>query len=191
MKFDCIMLAAGLSSRMSQWKLLREYCGKSIIQQSLENASEYCGRIIISGGYRINELRNHLEESETIRIIENPDYREGMMTSIKAALPYVETDSFFITLGDMPLISSDIYRIMSVHNFNNVLFPLYKGKRGHPVLVKSLLSDDILKSDVTGKMKDLLNKYETSELEVNEPGILQDIDTDSDYNNLLRNKISL
>jgi len=190
MTFDCILLAAGLSSRMSQWKLLRDFCGKSIIQQSLENASVNCGKIIISGGHRIDELRNHLGESGNIHIIENPDYEKGMMTSIKAALPYVETSSFFISLGDMPLIPPDIYKLMSRQNFDNALFPVYEGKRGHPVLIRSKLRNIILNSDERGKMKDLLSRFDTSEIKVDNPGIMQDIDTDSDYLNLVKKSIS-
>lgn len=186
MKFDCILLAAGLSSRMSQWKLLRDFSGKSIIQHALDNASPHCGKIIISGGYRQNELRNHLGQMENGIIIENPEYKKGMMTSIKAALPYVETDSFFISLGDMPLIPSDIYRIMSHTSFRDALFPVHNGKRGHPVLIKRKLIDKIIQSENSKKMKDILKSFEVSEIEVGTSGIWQDIDTDLDYINLLQ-----
>ncbi len=185
MEIDCILLAAGFSSRMSQWKLLRDYKGKSIIEQALDNASVYSERIIISGGYRVDELRDHLSERKNIVIVNNPDYAKGMMTSIKAALPYVKTDLFFITLGDLPLISPRIYKEMGETKFDEVLFPVHNGRRGHPVLLKRTLSGIIAKAEDSDKMKSILSKFSISELEVNTSGIFEDIDTDSDYRSLL------
>lgn len=170
---------------MSQWKLLRDYKGKSIIKQALDNASVYSDRVIIIGGYRFDELCDHLSERKNIVIVENPDYAKGMMTSIKAALPYVKTDLFFITLGDLPLISPQIYKDMSVSSFDEVLFPVHRGRRGHPVLIKRTLSGIISKAEDSDKMKSVLSKSSISELEVNTTGIFEDIDTDADYRTLL------
>lgn len=186
MKYDCILLAAGLSSRMSEWKLLRNYQGKSLIEEALDNASKYSNNMIISGGYRISELQNLFANRRNIRIVYNRDYEKGMMTSIKAALSFVTSDKFFVSLADMPLIPPEVYRDMSEINFKDVLFPVFEGRRGHPVLIKTSLRDAIFDFDDYGKMKDFLSEYDCVDFEVTHKGVLQDIDTDEEYALLIK-----
>ena len=185
MKYDCIHLAAGLSSRMGAWKLLLKYNNKTILQNSLDNALKYTGNVYISGGSKINELKENIQTNERIKIIENPDYEKGMFTSIKAALPYIKSDKFFIVLSDMPLIPPEIYKQMSNVEFSNALFPVKNGKRGHPVLIKSSLIDLISQFPDSGTMRDFLNSYPVSEIEVQSDGIFFDVDTELDYGKLL------
>lgn len=185
MKYDCIIPAAGLSSRMGDWKLMLKYKGKTILDHVLENASENVGKIIISGGYRFDELNKNITPSDQIEIIQNFNYEKGMITSVQAALPLVKTDKFFVVLSDMPLVPSEIFLQMSQINFSNALFPVYNGKRGHPVLIDSSLKSAISQFPDTGRMKDLLNSFDVSEFNVNTEGILLDIDTVMDYRKLI------
>ncbi|MDA3781358.1 MAG: NTP transferase domain-containing protein [Bacteroidales bacterium] len=186
MRYDCILLAAGLSSRMGEWKLLLNYNNKTILLNALDNACKYTGNVFISGGFNIEELKKNIPINEQIRIIENPDYEKGMITSIKAALPYIKSDKFFIALSDMPLIPAEIYKKMSMIEFSNALFPVKDGKRGHPVLIDSSLIDLISKIPDSKKMKDFLSTLSVSEIEVQSDDIFFDIDTMSDYRKLLK-----
>ncbi|MCP4159885.1 MAG: NTP transferase domain-containing protein, partial [Deltaproteobacteria bacterium] len=108
----------------------------------------------------------------------------GMITSVKAALPFVKTEKFFIALSDMPIIQPEIFKRMSVMDFPDVLFPVYRGERGHPVLISSSLIDIIMKAPDSVRMKDVLNKVDISEIEIENNCILFDIDTKNDYKKL-------
>ncbi|MBI9098727.1 MAG: NTP transferase domain-containing protein [Spirochaetaceae bacterium] len=175
---------------MKQWKLLLDFKGKSIVKQSLENAMENCGQIVISGGFRIDDLKSHIGQIENVQIIENPEYRKGMLSSIKAALPYIQTDRFFITLGDMPFIPPEVYGLMSGEEFDDVLFPVFHGKRGHPVLINSSLIEGIKKADDRLKMKEILKPFRISEIQIQSEGILLDIDTVRDYEKMTKEEFS-
>lgn len=166
--------------------MLRKYREKSIIEQSLDNASVFTEKVIVVGGYRFDELQVHLSARKNIVVVENTDFPKGMMTSVKAGLPYVSTDRFFISLGDLPLISPDIYREMSGAYFDEVLFPIYCGRRGHPVLLNSSLISHLAQTGDSIKMKSVLSRFQISEMQVNTAGIFEDIDTDSDYQSLLQ-----
>ncbi len=185
MNYDCIIPAAGLSSRMGSWKLLLEYQELSIIEHAIRNAQIHCSNVIVCGGYRFQELKDKLVNYDNIIIVENTSYREGMITSIKAALSYVQSDSFFVALSDMPRIDPIVFRQMSQTMFSNALFPVFNGKRGHPVLISSKLIDPILRAPNSVSMKSFLKDFTVSELQVADENILFDVDNKNDYKKLM------
>lgn len=180
MNIDCIILAAGLSSRMGSWKPVIEVEGKSLIRRAVENAEAACDRVIVVGGYRFNDLKSHLESHRSIMVIENKEFQRGMLSSVQAAIPYIRSDRFFITLGDMPYIEPEVYAIMSRHKPCQVLFPTYMGKKGHPVLIDRELKKKILEAGDDSRMRDILMEENVSTLEMDFPGIIADIDLPSD-----------
>lgn len=42
---DCVMPAAGLSSRMGSWKVMLPYSHHTILDESIENALRFCSRV--------------------------------------------------------------------------------------------------------------------------------------------------
>ena len=89
---DCIITAAGLSSRMGQWKMMLPWQQGTILDTSIKNALQFCSRIILVTGYRGNELHERYANQSNITIIHNPDYAQGLLTSVKAAVPAVKTE---------------------------------------------------------------------------------------------------
>ncbi len=79
-----------------------------LIQVS-KNALQFCSRIILVTGYRGNELHERYANQSNITIIHNPDYAQGLLTSVKAAVPAVQTEYCFLTHGDMPTLTIDIF----------------------------------------------------------------------------------
>lgn len=124
---DCIITAAGLSSRMGQWKMMLPWEQGTILDTSIKNALQFCSRIILVTGYRGNELHERYANQSNITIIHNPDYAQGLLTSVKAAVPAVQTEHCFLTHGDMPTLTIDIFRkIWSLRN-DGAILPLHNG----------------------------------------------------------------
>ncbi len=80
----------------------------TILDTSIKNALQFCSRIILVTGYRGNELHERYANQSNITIIHNPDYAQGLLTSVKAAVPAVQTEHCFLTHGDMPTLTIDI-----------------------------------------------------------------------------------
>jgi len=106
MKIDCLIPAAGLSSRMGRWKLLLPYRGTTILEQTLNNALSLCSRVVLVTGYRGNELEEIYAGRSGVVTVRNADFKRGMFSSIQTGVPLVSTEWFFITMGDMPGITS-------------------------------------------------------------------------------------
>lgn len=112
---------------MGQWKMMLPWQQGTILDTSIKNALQFCSRIILVTGYRGNELHERYANQSNITIIHNPDYAQGLLTSVKAAVPAVQTEHCFLTHGDMPTLTIDIFRkIWSLRN-DGAILPLHNG----------------------------------------------------------------
>ena len=110
MSVDCIITAAGLSSRMGKWKMMLPLRDGTILDASIENALQFCSRIILVTGYRAEALQARYRHQESVTLVHNPDYEKGMLGSVIAGARAVKTEYCFITTGDLPCLHGDVYR---------------------------------------------------------------------------------
>ena len=183
---DCIMPAAGLSSRMGEWKLMLPYNHSTIIENSVKNALSVCSRVILVIGYRADELIEKMRPYENVKIIINENYQQGMFSSIQAGLKHVSSEHFFISHADMPCITSEIYHKLFQASSQGSVFPGDKNRSGHPVLIHSGLIKTILNTPDNGSMKAILNRFSMSYLQLSDTNIHFDIDTPCAYQALLK-----
>jgi molybdenum cofactor cytidylyltransferase len=64
--------------------------------------------------------------------------------------------------------------------------PRFEGRRGHPVLVSRALFAEFLALDATAQARDVVARHEAEivYVDVEDPGILKDVDTPADYEQL-------
>ncbi|MEO3990546.1 molybdenum cofactor cytidylyltransferase [Pseudocitrobacter cyperus] len=180
-KIDCIMTAAGLSSRMGQWKMMLPWREGTILDTSIKNALQFCSRIILVTGYRANELHSRYANHKDIVIVHNPDYAQGLFSSIKVAAPVVESEYCFITHGDMPCLNKKIFNDIWNLKRNGALLPHFKGIPGHPILLsKSCLMQAVSQSHAASMRQALLTGIHYS-VALDDASIILDIDTPDDF----------
>ncbi|MFC1910142.1 molybdenum cofactor cytidylyltransferase, partial [Chloroflexota bacterium] len=183
-----ILLAAGESRRMGKLKQLLPYGKATIMEQAIENlAGSRAGDIIVVLGYRADDIRQHIKHKQ-IRIVINQHYLQGMSSSIKAGLKAVANDVEYLmlALADQPCIGAETINqlIDKAQNSDKGIFvPVYRGRRGHPVLFSIRYKDEMmgLVGDVGGKQLLKNHAEDVAEIKVDCPGVLQDIDTMYDY----------
>lgn len=120
-----------------------------------------------------------------VRVLVNSDPSGGMSTSLKLALGAVRGRAVVIGMGDQPLLlPSTIDAIVSAYITSNakVVVPVYRGRRGNPVLFDRTLFPQMMKiqGDVGAKSVIADNPDLVREVVVSDEGILLDIDTPSD-----------
>ncbi|EMP6171048.1 molybdenum cofactor cytidylyltransferase [Citrobacter amalonaticus] len=180
---DCIITAAGLSSRMGKWKMMLPWHAGTILDASIKNALQFCNRVILVSGYRATEIHNRYANQPNIIITYNPDYAQGLFTSIKVGAAAVNSGHCFITHGDMPELNNDIFRKIWALRNDNVLIPCYQGQPGHPVLLsKKCLLQAISQPNVSN-MRQALLRGKHNLIEINDARITLDIDTPEDFIN--------
>lgn len=183
---DCIIPAAGLSSRMGDWKLMLPYKEATILDHSIENALMFCARVILVVGHRAQELCERYAAHSRVDIIVNNDYKMGMFSSIQQGVKRVTSDYFFITHGDMPTVTSAVFDQLWQNRGAYALFPGDEHHSGHPVLLPQQYISYILAADNDSKMKTVLANLDNHYLQLDELCIGLDVDTPEAYQALLR-----
>ncbi|MGR5062425.1 NTP transferase domain-containing protein [Photobacterium sp. DNB22_13_2] len=183
-RLDCVMPAAGLSSRMGDWKLMLPYQQYTILDASIENALSFCRRVILVVGYRGAELIEKYKFDPRVKIVVNGDYQEGMFGSIQQGVKHVESEYFFITHGDMPCVPPHIFRDVWFNRGGCTVFPGTSVRPGHPVLIPSRLKNMVINADIHSSMKRIIFRYPVKYLGLNCDEIYLDVDTPQAYDEL-------
>jgi molybdenum cofactor cytidylyltransferase len=178
---DCIVLAAGGSVRMGQWKPVLPFGDSTIVQTVVAAALRACPRVVLVTGYRGAELISLFKNDSRVVPVENPAWERGMFSSIQAGIRETRSRRFFVTLADMPWITEAAYAALLRQNEADVIFPAYGGTRGHPVLFHERVKDAITAADSRdASMRLIVESFHVDELAWPDNSILRDIDTEKD-----------
>ncbi len=184
MAIEAVVLAAGYSSRAEAFKMELTVGGRTVIQRCIAGMYDLCARIIVVGGYRIERLEAVLQDYAKVELVCNPRYAEGMFTSVKEGARHVRGERFFFTPGDYPLISPAVCRSLLAAE-GEIVIPVHGGRKGHPVLLAGELAAELVREDDSSNLRDFIQRKGYQTLEVAEPGILLDLDTQADYRRIL------
>lgn len=179
MQVEGIVLAAGLSSRMGDNKLMRIIDHMPMIERVIANMLPYCERIIVVVGHRRDELARVLKKYSQVEIIVNDDYQSGMFSSVKAGCKAIRGDRFFLIPADMPFVQTETYEAL-LKVAGEIVVPSVNGKAGHPILIQRRIISELDKSQAK-HFRAYLEKWEKIYVNVKDAGVLVDIDTPEDY----------
>lgn len=183
-----MVLAAGESTRMKTPKMLLPFRGSTIIETAIRNIvdSEISNILVVLGssGREIAAVIENLPVTHCF----NDKYKEGMLSSVKCGLRNLPSvyESVLVFPGDQPMIGADVIKsIVSAHRKTGrgIVIPLFNKKRGHPVLIDFKYRMEINRLDEKEGLRSLSRKFsdDVYEVETDSPGILKDIDTPGDY----------
>jgi len=122
------------------------------------------------------------------RFVLNPDSSGGLSSSIRAGLSALRADSeaAIFGLADKPFITVRTINSL-IKNYHEsgrgIVIPVYRGRRGNPVLFGREFFGELsnLSGDVGGKSVIKSHKERVLEVDVDDEGILFDINTPEDY----------
>ena len=188
---SAILLAAGQSKRMNgENKLTKEIQDIPLIKLSVKNILDSSiNELIIVLGYQKEIIEKLIDKNEKIKFVFNKNFESGMASSIKAGLNHLSksAEAFFICLGDMPMVNSDIYnQLIKSRNRKNIIVPTYNNQQGNPVLFDKSMKEKIMVivGDVGAKKILELNKDKILNLEINDQSIVKGFNTRGDFSSL-------
>jgi len=188
---SAILLAAGQSKRMNgENKLTKEIQGIPLIKLSVKNIlASPINELIIVLGHKKEIIEQLIEKNEKIKCVFNENFESGMASSIKTGLNNLseKTQTFFICLGDMPMVSPDVYKqLIKSKDKKEIIIPTYKGQQGNPVLFDKSMKEKIMNitGDIGAKKILDLNKNKILNLEINDQNIIKGFNTQDDFSSL-------
>lgn len=186
-----LILAAGESKRMGRPKMLLPFRGKTVIGSVLDEASlsRLNKVVVVLGGDR--EIIQKQIQSIPVETCFNPDYKQGMLSSIQAGLQNLpeKTDAICLILGDQPQIKAAVIdHLIEAFNksIHKIVIPVYNKRRGHPVILSTEYSDEIFTLNPDIGLRELMQRHpgDIFEVDIQAPEILEDLDTPEDYERL-------
>jgi molybdenum cofactor cytidylyltransferase len=106
----------------------------------------------------------------------------GMGYSIAAGVgARAEASGWLMLPGDMPLIrSATLHAVAQALDHHLIAYAQYRGRRGHPVAFSAELYSELITLTGDEGARRLLARYPACAVEVDDPGVLVDVDTPGD-----------
>lgn len=184
---DAIILAAGYSSRANAFKMTMPIGHMTVLEQTMSKFEGTCSRVIVVTGFKgeliqkeVERISKKEEYSFKIKCVYNESFKSGMFTSVQKGCNEVTTEAFFVTPGDCPLVSKETVGLLAEYE-GNVVIPSFHYKGGHPIKLSSEVKTGILENNPESSLRNVLGGYEKEYINVDDPGVIMDIDTPEDY----------
>lgn len=189
MRVGAVILAAGLSSRLApEFKPLARLSGQTLLERAARLfRAAGVEHILVAAGHRAEEVR-----AEAMRLglpcALNPDYGQGMFTSVRAGLAGLGTmaqglDAAFVLPVDILLVRAHTLRLVlggAEAGPEAVLHPVFEGRRGHPPLIPAAFFPAILAWAGPGGLSGALEQLPSRDVPVADRNIHFDVDTPDD-----------
>jgi molybdenum cofactor cytidylyltransferase len=183
-----VILAAGLSTRMGQAKQLLPLGTATVLETTLANVRRSVAvEVVLVTGAAADRIRHQ----DGIQTVFNANYEQGMATSLQAGISALsaKTTGALIVLGDQPFVQpATLDQLITRHQHaaEAILIPTWQGTRGNPVLIPRSLFSEVMQLQGDTGCRALFNRHPAllENVEVEDEGILLDIDSQDDYRRL-------
>lgn len=181
-----MILAAGESRRMGFPKALLTYRGATFVDTLAGLLGARCSPVVVVLGAHAERIQARVTQSATLVV--NPHYARGQTTSMQCGLRAVpaEAEGVVFTLVDHPAVAEATLDALLAEPRPLIRVPRHAGSRGHPIWFRRELIAEFLALPEDGAARDVVRRHaaETEFLDLDDPGILADIDDAEAYRRL-------
>lgn len=190
------ILAAGESRRMGAPKALLDYRGRNFVEHLIDVTQHpRIGLLRVVLGAKAGEIRARLAVSPDA-IVVNDHWQRGQLSSIQSAirsLPPAATEGLMLCPVDHPLVSREtVVQLISAfdHTHNAIIVPAYKQRRGHPVIFRATLYDELLAAspDIGARQVVWAHANDVEQVPTDDEGVILNIDDPTTYQNAIAKK---
>jgi CTP:molybdopterin cytidylyltransferase MocA len=177
---------------MGQFKPLLDIGGQPMIRRVVDQLRTACRPVIVVTGHRADEVQAAIGGSSAL-VAFNPHHESGGMVSsaqvgVRSLAPV--SPAFVLSLGDQPAVRPEtLSQLINAWKKGAaaIAVPAYHAKRGHPIVMSMGCAADVLNLKPDETLKTVVERYQdrTTEVPVDDPGIVMDVDTPTDYQRLL------
>ena len=198
-RITAIILAAGLSKRLGRNKLLLPLGDETVLRKTAKAVlASAVSEVILVTGHEEAKVKKAVGDLD-VRLTHNPRYAEGQSTSMIAGIEaaHEEAGAYLFVLGDQPLLTPEIVNeVISLYYKSRpealVAAPVFQVRRGNPTLFSASLRDELLQTSGDAGGRGIIQRLENESpgkivfLELPNDDMFLDIDTEEDYERMLR-----
>lgn len=185
---SAILLAAGESTRMGRLKALLPWQGATLIEYQVGSLLDAgVSQLVVVVGHRGDEVGAPIAGRSDVTTVENPDYRQGKTTSIKAGLRALSPDAtaILVLAVDQPRPPDVLRTVIESHLARSPLItsPVYGGRGGHPMIFDtSLLPELAAITEESEGLREVTRRHASDiyKLELDDPVVRVDVNTPED-----------
>ncbi|MDS0261127.1 nucleotidyltransferase family protein [Haloarcula sp. S1CR25-12] len=183
-----VVLAAGTSARYgAENKLLAPISGVPMVRVVAETAVESTLEEVVAVVGHQNEALSDALSATVDAVRYNGRYPDGQSESVRHGVAIArqhDWDAIVFVLGDMPFVETatlDLLEGTYQSSTASIVVPRYDGRRGNPVLFGRQHFEQLASlSGDRGGREILLNHEGTRFVDVDDSGVVEDIDTRQD-----------
>jgi molybdenum cofactor cytidylyltransferase len=191
-----LILAAGNSTRFGSIKQLLPFNGKTLLQHAIDEAiGADADSIVIVVGANADEVSASIDNTG-VEIVLNNHWQDGMASGIVAGVGKISSlhnnlHNMIIAVCDQPFVTSALFKQLyqtQSESQKGIVACAYADTIGTPVLFTQKYFDHLLSLQGEEGAKKLLKTYAFDVATVNFPNGNIDVDTEVDYQELLRKR---
>jgi molybdenum cofactor cytidylyltransferase len=189
-----VVLAAGRSERFGagRHKLAQPLGASSVLAQTLARAiASHLRTVVVTTAAFVDLARTSVAARDIVVLPEvgsDGSGSLGMGTSIAAGVrASFDSAGWLVLPGDMPLVQpSTLIAVARALDHHAVAYAQYGGRRGHPVGFAAELYAELTELSGDEGARRIIARYPAFAVDLDDPGILVDIDTEGDLDALRR-----
>lgn len=179
-----IVLAAGQGSRFhgADHKLEQPLANGSVLGTTLRHAIETQLPVVVVTTERLAPMVTRQLARRDVVIVSDEDAARGMGHSIAAGVAERPSAAGWLILpGDMPMVRpATLLTVAAALEHHPVAYAQHNGRRGHPVGFAAELYSELIMLNGDEGARRLVARYPACAAEVDDPGVLVDVDTVED-----------
>ncbi|MDE2503223.1 MAG: nucleotidyltransferase family protein, partial [Burkholderiales bacterium] len=179
-----VVPAAGRGSRFGgpAHKLEQDFEGSTVLATTLRHAIETQLPVLVVTTPALAPLAAGLLAQRDILQLDDGVAARGMGSTIAAGVAERSGAPGWVVLpGDMPLVrSATLLAVAAALEEHAVVYAQYRGRRGHPVAFAAELYSELIQLSGDDGARRVLLRYPSHGQEVDDPGVLLDVDTEAD-----------
>lgn len=186
---SAVILAGGASRRLGRPKALLPFRGQTILDWLIALYRPHCPRVIVVLGHTPETIRAGMARSAEVEIAINPDPGRGQLSSLQCGLALAPGGALFTPVDYAAVEPETVALLVEKMDSHGaaIVAPSYRGKHGHPVLIREHVKRALMELPADGVARDAIHRYrdEAEYVEVMDPAVCQDIDRMEDYEKLM------
>ena len=184
-----VILAAGSSSRLGRPKQLLEFNGKSLLQHSIDEATNSnASAVIVVFGANADSISKEVDKKKA-QIVRNSEWEEGMASSVRNGLSTLQkispsTDAVIFMVCDQPYVTASLINDLinkQKETGKAIVTSSYGEAIGPPALFHESLFNELMRLKGDAGARKIIQQHSDEVATVLFTKGKIDIDTNEDY----------